>query len=62
MDSSATDYRQLDERKDEVLPRRIRAIWPAVETTSQPWLADTRGGPVLEIGRASCRERVLTGV
>ena len=28
MDSSATDYRQLDERKDEVLPRRIKQIWP----------------------------------
>jgi predicted deacetylase len=28
VDSSATDFRQLDERKDEVLPKRIQAIWP----------------------------------
>ena len=49
VDSSATDHRQLDERKDEVLPKRIRQIWPNVETTTQPWLADTRAGPVLEM-------------
>jgi hypothetical protein len=49
VDSSATDHRQLDERKDEVLPRRVREIWPKTETTSQPWLADARGGPLLEM-------------
>ena len=49
VDCSATDYRQLDERKDEVLPKRIQAIWPNVETTSQPWFASAPGGPVLEI-------------
>lgn len=49
VDSSATDYRQIDERKDEVLPKRLREIWPAVETTSQPWLVDARGGPLLEM-------------
>ncbi|HWO26805.1 MAG TPA: hypothetical protein VNO30_49085 [Kofleriaceae bacterium] len=45
VDSSATDYRQLDERKDEVLPRRVREIWPTTETTAQPWLV----GPLLEM-------------
>jgi predicted deacetylase len=45
VDCSAIDYRQLDERKDEVLPRRIRAIWPNVDTTSQPWA----GGVLLEM-------------
>ena len=49
VDSSATDYRQLDELKVEVLPKRIQAIWPRVETTSQPWLVETRGGPLLEL-------------
>jgi hypothetical protein len=59
VDSSATDHRQLDERKDEVLPRRVREIWPSVETTSQPWIVDARdgdarggdarGGPLLEL-------------
>lgn len=49
VDSSAADYRQLDERKDEVLPKRIRAIWPGVETTSQPWRVDAPGAPLLEM-------------
>ena len=49
VDSSATDFRQLDERKDEVLPRRIQAIWPGVETTTQPWLVRAPGGSLLEM-------------
>jgi hypothetical protein len=53
VDCSATDHRQLDERKDEVLPRRIQAIWPGVETTSQPWWidvpGDAPGGSLLEM-------------
>jgi hypothetical protein len=49
VDSSATDHRQLDERKDEVLPRRIRAIWPGVETMSRPWLLGPQGGSLLEM-------------
>jgi hypothetical protein len=38
VDCSATDPRPIDPRKDEVLPRRLQAIWPGVEPTSQPWL------------------------
>jgi hypothetical protein len=49
VDCSATDYRQLDERKDEVLPKRIKAIWPGVDTTSQPWFVSAPGGPLLEM-------------
>jgi hypothetical protein len=49
VDSSATDFRQLDERKDEALPKRIHAIWPDVDTTSQPWLAGAPGSSVLEM-------------
>ena len=49
VDSSATDYRQLDERKDDVLPKRIRAIWPGIDTTAQPWLFDAAGGRLLEM-------------
>jgi hypothetical protein len=44
VDSSAADHRQLDERKDEFLPRRVREIWPNVEATSQPWIIDAGGG------------------
>jgi hypothetical protein len=49
VDCSATDYRQLDERKDEVLPQRIKAIWPGVDTTSQPRFVSAPGGPLLEM-------------
>ena len=49
VDCSATDYRQLDERKDEVLPQRIKAIWPSVDTTSQPRFVGAPGGPLLEM-------------
>ncbi len=57
VDSSAIDHRQLDERKDEALPRRLQAIWPGVESTSQPWLLDVPGnapgGPLLEMPMAA---------
>jgi predicted deacetylase len=49
VDSSATDYRQLDERKDDVLPKRISAIWPGIDTTAQPWAFDATGGRLLEM-------------
>ncbi len=49
VDSSATDHRQLDERKDEVLPKRIAEIWPEVDTTSQPFLVPGSGRPLVEI-------------
>ena len=61
VDCSATDYRQLDERKDEVLPRRIQAIWPRVETTSQPWLVDAAAaGPLLEMPIAAFADYTTT--
>jgi hypothetical protein len=49
IDSSATDHRQLDERADEVLPKRIKAIWPNVDTGSQPFIVDVPGGQLLEL-------------
>lgn len=49
IDSSATDHRQLDERKDEVLPRRVKEIWPTVDTGTQPWLVPVKGGELLEL-------------
>lgn len=53
VDASATDHRQLDELKEEVLPKRIKAIWPGVETLSQPWAfegqAGSQAGSLLEM-------------
>ncbi|MEJ7599667.1 MAG: hypothetical protein WKG01_17300 [Kofleriaceae bacterium] len=49
VDSSATDHRQLDERADEVLPKRIHAIWPKVDTQSQPFSIQVPGGQLLEM-------------
>ena len=44
VDSSATDYRQLDERTD-VLPGRVQATWPRVTTGTQPFPVGAPGGP-----------------
>jgi hypothetical protein len=60
VDSSATDYRQLDERKDEVLPKRIRAIWPGVEPTTQPWLVQTPNGALIELPIAALADYAST--
>ena len=60
VDSSATDYRQLDERKDAVLPTRIHAIWPGVETTTQPWLVHPPHGELLELPIAAIADYAET--
>jgi hypothetical protein len=60
VDSSATDYRQLDERKDEVLPKRIRAIWPGVESTTQPWLVHAPNGALIELPIAALADYAST--
>jgi hypothetical protein len=44
VDSSATDARQLEEPTGEALPCRVKAIWPAVDSTTQPWLVRAPGG------------------
>ncbi|HVK88546.1 MAG TPA: hypothetical protein VM513_30720 [Kofleriaceae bacterium] len=49
VDSSATDARQLDERKDDVLPRRVTEIWPKVDSGTQPFYVPQRGGQLLEL-------------
>lgn len=49
VDSSATDHRQLDERKDDVLPSRIKAIWPNVDTGTQPFFVSAPRGQLLEM-------------
>jgi len=45
VDSSATDARQLEEPTSEALPRRVKALWPAVDSTTQPWLVRGPGPP-----------------
>lgn len=44
VDSSATDARQLEEPTADALPRRVKAIWPGVDSTTQPWLMRAPGG------------------
>jgi predicted deacetylase len=60
VDSSATDYRQLDERKDEVLPKRIHAIWPGIEPTSQPWWIHPPNAEILELPIAAIADYAAT--
>ncbi|MDB4959944.1 MAG: hypothetical protein JWO36_7513 [Myxococcales bacterium] len=49
VDSSAIDYRQLDQGNDDVLSARIKEIWPHAEKTTQPYVIDLPGGPLLEM-------------
>src|SRR5262245_17549245 len=51
VDSSATDARQLEEPTGEALPRRVKAIWPGVDSTTQPWLVRAPGGSSGEAAR-----------
>ena len=48
VDSSATDYRQLDEKTNGVLPSRIKAIWPSIDINTQPFPIKP-GGKLLEM-------------
>jgi len=45
-DSSATDYHQIDEGKTTFMLKRVQEVWPAIETTSQPYLVGPAGGLV----------------
>jgi hypothetical protein len=62
VDSSATDYRpieaKLDAKKDAFLPRRIREVWPTVETTTQPFFVDPQGHQLLEMPIAATADYV----
>lgn len=58
VDSSATDYRQLDERKHEVLPKRLAAIWPGVDPHAQPSLI--AGGALVELPIAAVTDYATT--
>lgn len=49
VDSSATDPRQVEPRKDSILPRRVREVWPKVTASSQPFFAEEREQQVLEM-------------
>lgn len=43
VDSSATDARQLEEPTSDALPHRVKAIWPGVDSMTQPWLVRASG-------------------
>jgi hypothetical protein len=49
VDSSATDARQLEEPTAEALPRRVKAIWPGVDASTQPWPLRAAGGDLVEM-------------
>ncbi len=49
VDSSATDHRQLEERKNDVLPARVKAIWPNIDVSTQPFFVSTPRGQLLEM-------------
>ena len=50
VDSSAIEARPLeDELPGAPLPGRLRALWPRIEATSQPYPIATEAGPVVEL-------------
>ncbi len=49
VDASAVDYRMLDERKHELLPSRLKEIWPKIVTTSQPFFIEGPAPQLLEL-------------
>ena len=59
VDSSATDFRQLEEQRDE-LPLRVRELWPAIESTSQPYMIDAGAGQLLEMPIAAIADYAQT--
>jgi hypothetical protein len=65
IDSSATDYRQLDEQKG-TLAERIHGIWPTVDATTQPFWTSAGVGKLLELPIAAiadyAEEREITAL
>jgi predicted deacetylase len=58
VDSSATDYRQPDAQKFVNLPKRIREVWPKIDSTTQPFVVDPAKGPLLEMPIAATGDYV----
>jgi hypothetical protein len=49
VDSSAMDSRRLDDPADSVLQKRVKALWPSVDSTTPPWPVQAPGGSLLEL-------------
>jgi hypothetical protein len=60
VDSSAIDYRQLDELNEDVLPQRLAEIWPGVDPTKQPFLVPAGGEPLVEMPIAAVTDYAST--
>ncbi|MBC7978436.1 MAG: hypothetical protein H7138_25915 [Myxococcales bacterium] len=58
VDSSATDYRQIDEGKDTFMLKRVQEVWPKTETTSQPYFIDGTAKQLLEMPIAATADYV----
>jgi len=58
VDSSATDYRQIDEGKDTVMLKRVQEVWPKTETTTQPYFIDGAQHQLLEMPIAATTDYV----
>lgn len=58
VDSSATDYRQLEVEADGFLAKRLKAVWPTIDTTSQPYRLKTPSGELLEMPIAAFADYV----
>ena len=60
VDSSALDHRQLDELEDPAWRDRLRALWPNVTATTQPFLVRARSGDLVEMPIAAVVDYATT--
>lgn len=58
VDSSATDYRRIDAKKDSFLSRRVQEVWPKVDESTQPFFLDPRGRQLVEMPIAATADYV----
>jgi len=57
IDSSATDHRQIDARKDSFLSQRVGEVWPKLDASTQPYFLDD-GRKLLEVPIAATADYV----
>ncbi len=49
VDSSATDFHRINVGKDDFLGKRLQAVWPTIDASSQPYSIAEKTGSVLEL-------------
>ncbi len=56
VDSSAIDHKQLEGTESAVHQARLKAVWPSVDSSTQPYVNKTPAGDILELPIAAFME------